>query len=54
MLTEYSGRKESPGRNRTVLIATERAREVKNEIRPLDSIITDTDIIFKHPVLDGG
>jgi len=36
------------GRDRAVSDAAERAREMKNEIRSVDSITTAPNIIFKH------
>lgn len=39
------------GRDRAVSDATERAREMKNEIRSVDSITTAPNIIFKHSVI---
>lgn len=39
------------GRDRAASSATETAREMKNEIRSVDSITTAPNIIFKHSVI---
>lgn len=39
------------GRERAAASATERAREMKNEIRSVDSITTAPNIIFNHSVI---
>ena len=51
LVTVWERRGVFQGRARAVSDATERAREMKNEIRSVDSITTAPNIIFKHSVI---